>query len=178
MKRCGIQILSFNRPEYLKTTLESLYKVIDIHQDIVCVIEQSDDLNLRNQCIDICKTFSNLHVFPLFKNFGQRGATNLLFSNQFWDDCQYVMLSDHDNLFHAPIDTYISILDSYSDIWISTGYNSPEHDIERKRDDLILKSTCRAGHIVMRKSDFYDLMPSDEKAGQSSWFCGLICSPF
>lgn len=171
-KRCAIQILSYNRPKYLKQTLDSLMSVIS-NDDVICVVEQSDKDNKQERCLNICKQYSNLHVIPLFKNFGQRGATNIVYESGFFNDFKYVMLSDHDNIFHEDIGVYFDILDSDPNIWVSTGYVSPEHDIENKNGFWLLKSTCRAGHMVMRNSDFMSVMPLDVNVGECAWFAGL-----
>lgn len=170
--RIGIQILSFNKPEYLERTLESLMKVKS-PDDKICVIEQSDKPGMQEKCIDVCKKFPDIRVIPLFKNFGQRGATNILYETGFWNDCDFVMLTDHDNIFHDNLDIYCHLLNLHSEIWVTTGYHSPEHDVENKLDMCVIKSTARAGHMVLRKKDFYTIMPSDTKAGEASWFCGL-----
>lgn len=172
MSRYGIQILSYNKPHYLKLTLESLVPKLS-SDDKLCIIEQSDKDNFQNECIEICKSFPNVKVIPSFKNLGQRGATNLLYSTKFWDDCQFVMLSDHDNIFHSDLSVYCDFLKMYPNIWVASGYDSPEHDAENKSGDWVIKSSCRAGHMVFRKDDFYKLMPADEKAGSASWYAGL-----
>lgn len=171
--RFGIQIISYNRPEYLDQTLQSLMNVVDLDNDKIAIIEQSDDIKIQKECISICQKYNNINVYPLYKNLGQRGATNYLFNQEFFNDCDYIMLSDHDNIFHDNLNVYKDILDNNEDCWIASGLNSPEHDIENKKDNLILKSTCRAGHIVMRAKDFLSLMPLDPKAGSSAWYCGL-----
>lgn len=121
MYRFGIQIISFNRPKYLKQTLDSLIPNIDLELDKICIIEQSSELSCQREVIDICKEYPNIHVIPLFKNLGQRGATNFTYSIHFWDDCDYVMISDHDNVYHSPISIYSDYLNSHSDIWIASG---------------------------------------------------------
>lgn len=118
--RFGIQIISYNRPQYLKQTLESLMTVIDKSQDKIAVIEQSDSNN-QIKCIEICQQFENISVYPIFTNLGQRGATNFLASSGFWNDCDYIMLSDHDNIFHDNIEVYSDYLKNNSDIWITSG---------------------------------------------------------
>ena len=172
MSRIGIQILSYNKPHYLKLTLETLISRMSSN-DKLCVIEQSDKDNFQEECINICKQFPNIRVIPSFKNLGQRGATNLLYNTRFWDDCDFVMLSDHDNVFHDDLTIYCDILNENSDIWVASGYASPEHDTENKSGKILFKSSCRAGHMVFRKDDFYKLMPADEKAGSASWYAGL-----
>lgn len=173
--RIAIQILSFNRPEYLSQTLSSLYSNIS-KDDKVCVLEQTEDLNLKQQCLNICKLYSNIHVISLDKNLGQRGATNVIFNSGFFNDSKYIMLSDHDNIFHVGLTKYCDILDTFPDVWISSGLNSPEHDIENKIDDIIFKSSARAGHMVLRSQDFLSMMPCDLEVGKDlncSWFAGL-----
>lgn len=171
MARIGIQIISYNRPDYLKQTLKSVMEM-KCEDDVVCVIEQSDDKN-QDICLEICSYYDNIKVIPVFKNLGQRGATNLSFQSKFWDDCKYVMISDHDNIFHEPLTIYCDILDNDPNVFVASGYISPEHDIENKKGEWIYKSTARAGHMVLRKHDFYTLAPFDLKAGTASWFAGL-----
>lgn len=173
--RIGIQILSFNKPKYLKQTLDSLITKIGT-TDKILVFEQSTDEKLKSECIDICKTYSDLHLIISKENLGQRGATNKVIESGFYNDCQYVMVSDHDNLFHEKLDIYVDKLNESPNIWITTGYNSPEHDIEQKDGHWLLKSTARAGHMVLRQPDFMSMTPIDEQAGLNngcSWFCGL-----
>lgn len=172
--RIGIQVISYNRPEYLKSTLESIYSHMDKELDRVCVVEQSDEPGKQEECLKICSEFQDILVIPVHKNLGQRGATNLVFGSRFWDKFNYVMLSDHDNKFNYDLSIYCEQLDKDPQVWISSGYMSPEHDIENKKGSWIYKSTGRAGHMVLRKDDFYKMMPCDEKAGSSAWYCGLI----
>ena len=175
--RIGIQIISFNRPDYLEKTLLSLYKVIS-EDDKVCVIEQSSEQN-KEKCLSVCRKFKNIFIIDSPVNLGQRGATNKVYESGFFNDTKYVMLSDHDNIFHVSLDKYCEILDKYNDVWVATGYNSPEHDIENKDGEIIFKSSARAGHMVMRTIDFMTLCPIDLEFGTTkpnyncAWFCGL-----
>lgn len=171
--RFAIQIISFNRPEYLDKTLESLMKVVDSNRDKIAVIEQSDTIEIQKTCIKICQKYKNVQVYPLFKNLGQRGATNYLYHLKYFDDAQFIMLSDHDNIFHDDLSEYENCLNIYPECWITTGYHSPEHDIENKKDKWLCKTTCRAGHIVMRTEDFKSVMPVDPNYGDCAWFAGL-----
>jgi FkbM family methyltransferase len=112
----------------------------------------------------------------MFKNVGQRGATNIIYSTGFFDNCKYVMISDHDNIFHESLDVYCDKLDTDKTIWCTIGYCSLEHDIERKDWVWLIKSTARAGHLVFRAKDFLSMMPIDinYNAGTNcSWFAGL-----
>lgn len=171
--RFAIQIISYNRPEYLDETLKSLMNVINFEKDKIAVIEQSDKESNQQTCIKICQKYKNIQVYPLFKNLGQRGATNYLWFLKFFDDAQFVVLSDHDNVFYDNFDVYETCLNENSDCYIVTGLHSPEHDIENKKGPWLLKTTCRAGHMILRYNDFKSVMPIDVNAGSCSWYCGL-----
>jgi|GEM_PF-5266440 len=170
--RIGIQILSFNKPQYLLQTLESLMRVKN-DKDKIIVFEQSDSPEKRDEGLNICKQFNDIQVIISDKNLGQRGATNKIIDSGFYDDCEYVMLTDHDNIFHESLDIYVNKLKNDQSIWVATGYNSPEHDIENKDGEWLLKTTARAGHMVLRQPDFMSLTPLDEQAGVAqgcAWF--------
>jgi len=179
--RLAIQILSYNKPHYLKQTLESLIPRMD-KRDKLCVIEQSDKKEVQEECLDICGQFSDIRVISLSKNLGQRGATNITFESGFFEDSEFIMLSDHDNLFHEDLSVYCDRLNDSPMCWIATGYHSPEHDVENKDGSWVLKSTARAGHMVLRQKDFLSLCPLDINFGNvghatndygCAWFCGL-----
>jgi len=173
--RIGIQILSYNKPKYLAQTLASLIE----HKgpkDKIIVFEQSTDKDVRQEGLAICKEYDDIQVILSTDNLGQRGATNKVIETGFFDNCEYVMLTDHDNLFHQSLDIYVDVLKAKPLIWVATGYNSPEHDIENKDGAWLLKTTARAGHMVLRQVDFMSLTPLDEKAGLDNgcaWFAGL-----
>jgi len=173
--RIGIQILSYNKPKYLVQVLESLMQSKS-DTDKIMVFEQSDDEKVREEGLNICRKFNDVQCIVSTENLGQRGATNKVIQSGFFDDCEYVMLTDHDNIFHEQLDIYVNKLNHSPSIWVATGYNSPEHDIEDKDDDWLLKTTARAGHMTFRQVDFMSMTPIDEKAGLDngcSWFCGL-----
>ena len=176
--RIGIQILSFNKPKYLKKTLNSLIKQID-NQDKICILEQSDNPKIKEECLNICKEYNDIHVIDIDENKGQRGATNIIYNSGFFNDCKFVMLSDHDNIFHEPLTVYCDRLNSDLNTWIATGLNSPEHDFENKDGEWLRKSSARAGHMVLRQKDFLSMCPINEEFGTKNpdygcaWFAGL-----
>lgn len=170
--RIGIQILSYNKPKYLVQTLDSLMKCKGPNDKIV-VFEQSDSEELRQEGLAICKDYTDVQVILSQENLGQRGATNKVIESGFYDDCEFIMLTDHDNVFHEPLDIYVDKLNERPNVWVATGYNSPEHDLENKDGEWLLKTTARAGHMVLRQPDFMSLTPLDEKMGIDqgcAWF--------
>jgi len=118
--RIAIQILSYNKPQYLVKTLDSLMKVKGPN-DKIMVFEQSNTEELRQEGLAICKEYDDIQVILSQENLGQRGATNKVIQSGFYDDCEFIMLSDHDNLFHASLDLYVNILNNKKSIWVATG---------------------------------------------------------
>ena len=90
-KIIAIQILSYNKPKYLKRTLDSLIKVIG-KNDKICVLEQSTDSKLKMEAIEVCKQFNDMCIISIDENLGQRGGSNKVWESGFYDDCDYVIL--------------------------------------------------------------------------------------
>jgi len=120
--RIAIQILSYNKPNYLEQTLTSLIPKMS-KEDKICVIEQSDKKEVQDQCIDICSKFDDIKVIALPKNMGQRGATVVAYESGFFNDSEFVFLSDHDNLFHEDLGIYCDRLNNNPMTWVATGLN-------------------------------------------------------
>ncbi len=118
--RIAIQVLSFNKPKYLKKTLDSLITVMD-KRDKLCVLEQSDNPKFKEECLELCKQYDDIHVIDIPENKGQRGATNIVYESGFFNDCEYVMISDHDNIFHEQLTAYCTKLDKDKSVWVATG---------------------------------------------------------
>lgn len=173
--RIAIQVISYNRPAYLEQTLASLHLNMD-KNDKICVLEQSDDKKLQEESISICKRYPNIHLITIYKNLGQRAATNVVYNIGFFDNCEYIMLSDQDVFYNDKLDVYCDKLEKDPSIFVATGCHSPEHDIEKKSGEWLLKSTLRATHMVFRSNDFYKMMPIDinyDAGTKCSWFAGL-----
>ena len=178
--RVAIQILSYNKPYYLKRTLDSLMEVIE-HNDKICVLEQSNKSDLKEQAIDVCKEYDNITIISIDENLGQRGATNKVWESGFFDNCQYIMFSDHDNEYHEPLTILCDKLDEENNVTIATFYNSPEHDITHKDGNWLYKQTARAGNMMMRRDELIQMLPidvdlySETKTDEDycAWFAGL-----
>jgi hypothetical protein len=179
-KIIAIQILSYNKPKYLKRTLDSLIKVIG-KNDKICVLEQSTDSKLKMEAIEVCKQFNDMCIISIDENLGQRGGSNKVWESGFYDDCDYVMFSDHDNEFYEPLSILCDKLDVDLNITVATFYNSPEHDVTSKDGKWIYRETCRAGHIIMRAKDVLPMFPFDvdmysetkTNSDMCTWFAGL-----
>lgn len=185
----GIQILSYNRPEHVFKTVDSLIE--RNKEDVgwryeVTVLEQSDQEGMQEQIkIGFVSDKYRSCGMPFrlvtsSQNLGQRGGTNFLYMNNAFEKCDFWMNTDHDNIFHEPLSIYCDILNKYPDCYIATGYHSPEHDTKRIIVDdifgtILIKSTARFGHHVMRVGDIRKMLPADEKCscGGAAWFCGM-----
>jgi len=175
---------SFNRPAYLKDTLNSIIKIKqDEVENHVYLVENSDEESKKivNEFISTI-TEIPIKVYNSETNLGQRGSLLQMLEDINIDEYDYLQLTDQDNIFHEPISTYLDILDYFSDIWFATGYMSKEHQELGWRStewgNLCEKRTLRAGHMIMRVEDFKRLLPikMDSQYGQlhnSSWHAGL-----
>lgn len=187
----GIQILSYNKHDLLVKTVDSL--IDRAHEDLsyryeINILEQSDNIEEKKKILKIflsedskyrrCGVTLKLWNSP--KNLGQRGGSNFLYKNGCWDGVDFIMFTDHDNIFHEPLSVYVEIINKYQDCYVATGYHSPEHDVKRIVIDdflgtIMVKSTARFGHHFMRKEDvFENVLPMDESCscGGASWYCG------
>ena len=158
--RVAIQLLSYNKPYYLKRTLDSLMEVIEPN-DKICVLEQSDKSDLKEQAIEVCKEYDNITIISIDENLGQRGGTNKIWESGFFDNCQYIMFSDHDNEYHEPLSILCDKLDEEDNVTIATFYNSPEHDITHKDGNWLYRQTARAGNMMLRRDELFKMLPID-----------------
>jgi glycosyltransferase involved in cell wall biosynthesis len=177
-------ITSFNRPEYLKRTLETL---VDIREETISndiyLVENSDQAN-KATALDIISAIENMDIllYDSETNLGQRGSLLQMLEDINLDDYEYIQFTDQDNIFHEKLSTYCEILGKHKGIWFVTGYMSKEHQelgwISTKWGNLCEKRSLRAGHMFMRIKDLKKLLPIrlDSQYGQphnSSWHAGL-----
>ena len=184
-KHIKIVIPAYNRPDYLRKTVDSLlqqsYSDCDFVYDFY-VFEQSDDAKLQQQSVGYLVD-NGINFAVSHKNLGLRGAFMKMYETGVFSSADYVMVTDQDNLFHQPISKLTSVLDDYTDCFVSTGYLSLEHPIDsviksEKHGTIIRKSLVRGGMTVMRGDDFRGLMPIklDRMWGNpanSSWQIGF-----
>jgi glycosyltransferase involved in cell wall biosynthesis/GT2 family glycosyltransferase len=180
-------ITSFNRIDYLKQTLESLYiqKIQDKEYNYkICIFEQSDK-DKQKEIVSILENnykhvYDELYVSDI--NFGQRAALNRAFELKWFDNADYIMLTDQDNVFYKPLSMYAKILNKYPQYIIATGYLSKEHSndgiiFDKEYGTLIEKTVCRAGHMFYRKNDLEKMIPLPlekfERFQNPSWRIGL-----
>lgn len=178
MSKIGVQILSYNKPELLMDTLCSLNIQPDSEDYKIVVWDQSD--KSIQTALEVATKGPSIATWCFSpENIGQRGASNAIYSAGYFDDCDYILFSDHDNRFEEPLGMLTNILDKYPDCIIATGYMSPEHEPKGWFNDPILgnicqKNTARFGCMMLRREHYEALMPMDEQAscGGAAWFCG------
>lgn len=169
-KKITVLITSLNRPEYVTGTVASLIKchMIDpLAEYDIHILDQNSNAETKEvlRDIDYGEYMPGLtvtvHYLPF--NYGQRGALNKAHDLGILTG-DYILLTDHDNVFTKPLSQFCSILDKYDDCYIATGYLSREHQmnnvvIDNELGSLIIKSSCRAGHMTFRKNDLLKLLP-------------------
>ncbi len=187
-KKIVVLVTSFERPKYLKKTLESLRRTMSIDRNAIVsvkVLDQSENSVNKGIVTDILRDFADVVTESYFSraNLGQRGALMKMIDLGWTQGYDYVCLSDHDNEFVRPLSDYARTLDLHADCFVSTGYLSREHEsvgtiFDKRLGNIIKKSACRAGHMVLRKSDLDSMLPLEldsehGKSWNSSWYMGL-----
>lgn len=177
-------LTSFNRPKYLKDTLETLKEIKeDLVSNDIYLVENSN-FELKKQVLESIRNINDLNIclYDSETNLGQRGSLLQMLEDINLDEYEYIQFTDQDNLFHEKLSTYCEILEQHKDAWFATGYMSKEHQelgwINTKWGNLCEKRSLRAGHMFMRVKDFKKLLPIrlDGQYGQShnsSWHAGL-----
>lgn len=189
-KEIGVLLTSFNRHDYLVDTLLSLVKQEEkeySYQYNIHIIEQSsysEQQGILESIKGIQRLYKNakITVHSLDNNIGQRGAMQYAFTKNLFGDSDYILCTDHDNIFKQPLSKLSDVLDKHKECFISTGYFSREHptnDIIRTEEGTIaLKSTCRAGCMMFRKKQLYAMFPINldsqyTQPWNSSWNIGF-----
>ncbi len=177
-------LTSYNRPEYLRETLESLIGLGKSNTiNHIYIVENSNPEKKKETHEVINQFMSDIHKIHDSKfNLGQRGALLQMLEDIDIDDYDFIQFTDQDNIFHEPLNTYCEILNEYKEIWFVTGYMSKEHTEIGWRisswGNLCEKRTLRAGHMFMRVKDLKSLFPirldgQYNKPHNSSWHAGL-----
>jgi hypothetical protein len=177
-------LTSFNRPHHIKNVINSLKDIQEsgLINDIY-IVENSTLENKEEILKTINKNINkNFIVYDSEFNMGQRASMLQMLEDMNIDDYDFIQFTDQDNIFNEPISTYCNILNTYPNIYITTGYMSKEHKelgwIETQFGRLCEKKVCRAGHMVFRVKDIKNMMPIplDSQQNQphnSSWNAGL-----
>jgi glycosyltransferase involved in cell wall biosynthesis len=178
-------LTSFNRPIHIENVINSLKEIREPHiTNDIYIVDNSNQEN-KEEIINIINKNTDKH-FTLYNsefNLGQRGALLQMIDNVNINDYDFIQFTDQDNMFLEPLSTYCKILDIFPDQYIATGYLSKEHWelgwIDSKFGRLCKKEACRAGHMILRMSDFKNMMPIYldrnfiEPRVNSSWNAGL-----
>ena len=177
-------LTSYDRPHHIKNVINSLKDIQEpgLINDIY-IVENSPLENKEEILKTINKNINkNFTVYDSDFNMGQRASMLQMFEDMNIDDYDFIQFTDQDNIFNEPISTYCNILNTYPNIYITTGYMSKEHEelgwIETQFGRLCEKKVCRAGHMVFRVKDIKNMMPIplDSQQNQphnSSWNAGL-----
>jgi len=186
-KKISVIIPSFNRPKYLVDMLASIEKQYRINESPdyeydIHVVEQSKPELQAEIATAIANYVGKLNItlHSSMVNYGQRGMLLKLFEMKAFENSDYIMMSDQDNIYHKPLSTYCKVLDSFPDCFCSTGYLSKEHVLNdvivtSEFGTLLRKSGAREGHMTFRAKDVLDMMPiaMDSQFGNSNngaWF--------
>ncbi len=188
-KTITVYVTSYNKPEYLYKTLDSIIEKKRFDKEYeykICVFEQSPDRIVQDNIYRTIKDkykneIAEIYCSPF--NLGLRGAINKAYGLGWFDNADYIMITDQDNLFHTPLSLYAKVLNKYKSCIVATGYLSKEHEVhdviyDNEFGNIIIKSTARGGMMFYRAQDLVKLLPMNLDVmhgweGNSSWNIGL-----
>ncbi len=158
----SIFILSWNRPHYLKPTIESLLKNTD--GDVYCI-----DNGSNQETIDVINSYKLKEKFLLKENLGINPAFELCIPKNL--KSKYIMFSGHDMYFTENLNLYCDFLDNNPTFGATCAHDSPEHlssnSIEYGKIWKI-KDSERGDSLMLRTDHFQELRPL--KGRNFDWF--------
>lgn len=145
MKDILVFIISWNRLNFLKQTLDSLYKQLSCLKYDIFIVDNNSDLSVK----DFIKSGENGYRL-LDSNKGINWPIENILPEIV--NHEYVCISDHDIYYARHFSTYIDFLDNNPDFAVAKGIESPEHPTKGKflwnNETWLIKMNERGGGIV------------------------------
>ncbi len=151
-----VWVTSWQRPQRLKDTLDSIKRHADVPYDIVVI---------DNESLPETRNVIASHKHFLFQdNKGINWPLQHILPGIL--NHQYIMVCDHDLHFTRPFSLYIEILTRFRQVAIAKGLDGPEHpetgELYHRNERWILKDTERGAGMVMSASWLLDQFPLPE----------------
>lgn len=167
-------IVSWNRPEYLRRTLNSLFdQVTGIQADVVVVDNGSEAATHA-----VLRAESRLHGIHCFEsNRGLNQAIETAVSRWRTPDHDWVLISDADMEYRQPLVAAVELLTEHPHIGAVSLQHSPEHPshatIIAQQRSWPLKWTERGCALVLRTTTLLGLrpLPVDNLKDFDWWAC-------
>lgn len=119
MKSLAVLVISYQRPAFLKTTLETLIKNNDVGADIFVA---DNATNPETQAV--IEQF-DVQTWFLPENHGINHVVEKIFAPEV--EHEFVMICDHDLYFNAPLSKYVNFLKARPFFGAAKGLDAPEH---------------------------------------------------
>ena len=167
--RIGLVITTFNRPELLKETFESLSRA-DLKGVKILIV---DDASTDQETIELIRNFNppgTIEVEKLIKSVNMGVFHSLQYG---WDLLireRFTLLTNLDSDVIVQPDFISKLVCAYqkSNATILTGYNSKLHLVKRIVDDhLLVKETCGGVNLVFSPSTYVNIV---RKCLTDIWF--------
>jgi glycosyltransferase involved in cell wall biosynthesis len=153
-------IIAWNRPEFLKRTLESLFlQMQDIQAQIVVVDNGSD--SMTRQVIEQDERIGR-RIF-LGSNLGINRALEVALPVDVSQEFQHILISDADMDYRRPFGSILQAFDGHPEIGAVSLQHSPEHwpvgEITFNDELWPLKRVERGCSLLFRAARFQELRP-------------------
>jgi len=153
-------VISWNRPKFLRRTLDSLFWFTS-NYDRVCVVDNGSHEDTQK----VINFDSRLHErYLLPKNLGINGALeHVLQTSPIFPTEKYVLVSDADMLYNRPLSHAERFLEANRQFDVLSLHDSPEHKKRgtvRLLDDVYLEKRSERGcSLVFRRELLERLRP-------------------
>ena len=158
--KVGIVITIYNRPTYLKATLNAL-KLSNLGDALICLV---DDSSYFPETLEMVNDFTldsiPIHKVVNSKNLGVKNALKIGW-DFLVDKCDYLCNLDSDALVKQDwLSTLVSVYERYiaenpNHIVVATGYNSKSHLTLSESDFYVFKRDIGGVHIFFQNILYY-----------------------
>lgn len=160
MKELLTVVVSWNRPEFLRRTLDSLFEQLGRSDTDVFVADNGSG----PETIDVITSERRLRGYQLLgKNLGINGALEAVIPHDLPEQYRFLLVSDADMLYRQPIRQATELLDALAEVGGVSFQHSPEHPAEGSLffagTKWLTKRSERGCALVLRAADFQALRP-------------------
>ena len=161
--KVGLVITTYNRPEYLSRSLDSIAKS-NIENTVVIIIDDASDNERTKQLIIDFKLPSNIKILKIFKEQKKEFAVHESLKLA-WDilndhyKVSYLCNIDSDTLVKK---TWLQQLQSFfkreykkQGPLIVTGFNTNNHPVLEEKEDYYIKKTIGGINMFFKAGNFY-----------------------
>lgn len=153
----SVIIATYNRPKYLKLSIESVINQTYSNIEIIVV----DDGSPNNESYNVCKSYKTVNYFQVENSKGPAKPRNLGISKA---EGKYIAILDDDDLWLPfKIEEQVALLENNSDFGLVHGYGQVINNRGLKTDEIIGKPgtpDVKKGDVSLKMLGNWTLMTS------------------